>query len=100
MFSLGSNVSVTFENLVFDGSKENYSNSGTFYGGAISADGRNTSMECENVTLSVVGCEFKDFEAYHGGAICFSSVNGGSIAILENLFLPGTRPMPPAGRLE
>ena len=91
MFSLGSNVSVRFENLVFDGSKGNYSNSGTFYGGAISADGRNTSMECENVTLSVVGCEFKDFEAYHGGAICFFSVNGGSISILDNSVFTGNK---------
>lgn len=91
MFSLGSNVSVTFENLVFDGSNGDNSNSGTFYGGAISADGRNTSMECENVTLSVVGCEFKDFEAYHGGAICFFSVNGGSISILDNSVFTGNK---------
>lgn len=86
MFSLGSDVSVTFENLAFDGSNGNYSNSGTFYGGAISADGRTTSMECENVTLTVIGCEFKDFEAYHGGAICFSSVNSGSIYIRNSVF--------------
>ena len=86
MFSLGSNVSVTFENLVFDGSKGNYSNSGTFYGGAISADGRTTSFECENVTLSVVDCEFKDFEAYAGGAICFHYTEDGTINVTGSNF--------------
>lgn len=81
MFSVGSNTVVTFESLIFDGSTGNYSNTGVFYGGAISADGATTALECKNVSLSVYNCEFKDFEAYAGGAICFHYVEKGTINV-------------------
>lgn len=86
MFSLGSNVSVTFENLVFDGSNGNYSNSGTFYGGAISADGQKATLDCKNVRLTVNNCDFKDFKAYAGGAICFHYTEDGSISVTGSNF--------------
>ncbi len=81
MFSVGSNTVVTFESLIFDGSTGDYSNTGVFYGGAISADGATTALECKNVSLSVYNCEFKDFEAYAGGAICFHYVEKGTINV-------------------
>lgn len=86
MFSLDSNVSVTFENLVFDGSNGDYSNSGTFYGGAISADGQKATLDCKNVRLTVNNCEFKDFEAYAGGAICFHYTEDGAISVTGSNF--------------
>lgn len=86
MFSLDSNVSVTFENLVFDGSNWDYSNSGTFYGGAISADGQKATLDCKNVRLTVNNCDFKDFEAYAGGAICFHYTEDGAISVTGSNF--------------
>lgn len=86
MFSLGSNVSVTFENLVFDGSNKDYSNSGTFYGGAISADGQKATLDCKNVRLTVNNCDFKDFETYAGGAICFHYTECGTINVTGSNF--------------
>ena len=86
IFQLSSDITVKFEDLIFDGS--NVDNSGStssdpFYGGAISADGQNASYTCENIALTVDNCEFKSFEAYSGGAICFHRVKSGKIYVIN-----------------
>ena len=87
MFILTSNTNVTFEDLIFDGSLVDNSgstSSNPFYGGAISADGKDASYQCKNITLTVDNCEFKSFEAYSGGAICFNHVKSGEISVIND----------------
>lgn len=84
MFILTSNTNVTFEDLIFDGSGEDYTgNLSGIYGGAISADGKTASNQCKNITLTIDNCEFKSFEAYAGGAICFHRVKSGKIYVIN-----------------
>ena len=85
MFILTSNTNVTFEDLIFDGSSEDYTgNSSGIYGGAISADGKTAVNPYENITLTVNNCEFTSFEAYAGGAICFNHVKSGEISVIND----------------
>ena len=92
IFQLSSDITVKFEDLIFDGS--NVDNSGStssdpFYGGAICADGKDASNQCKNIDLTVNHCEFKSFEAYAGGAICFHRNENAALNVTNSVFTGG-----------
>lgn len=84
LFELQSYTTITITDIAFSGKNIDNRNSddstGTaFYGGAILIDK-------DNVNLTVNDCDFSDFEAHQGGAICALTANNVNVSLNNSVF--------------
>lgn len=83
------NITVTFNGIAFDGSDVDNSSNNNIYGGAIKAMGTNVNNEgqyLQYITVNIYNCDFTEFEAYAGGAVCLDNLRNPTLFVDQSSF--------------